>query len=231
MIIYSLITARSGSKGIKDKNIIDYNGYPMIYYSISLSKNCNQIHRTFVSTDSNYYADLSKKYGAEVPFIRPKELAQDLSTDYDVFKHFVDYLKNNNYTRPDLIIHLRPTYPNRDLELLNDCISTFIIHYKNYDSLRTVCKSNKLPQKMYHIKNDNLIPYFENYETINEPYNMPRQLFPDSYIHNGCIDIIKTNIIENKSMSGKNIYPFIMNENNDIDNYEDLEKSKNKLNI
>ena len=63
MIIYSLITARSGSKGIKDKNITDYNGYPMIYYSISLSKNCEQIHKTFVSTDSHYYADISKKYG------------------------------------------------------------------------------------------------------------------------------------------------------------------------
>jgi CMP-N,N'-diacetyllegionaminic acid synthase len=229
MIIYSLITARSGSKGIKDKNIIDYNGYPMIYYSISLSKNCEQIHKTFVSTDSHYYADLSKKYGAEVPFIRPKEIAQDLSTDYEVFKHFIYYLQENHYIMPDLIVHLRPTYPNRNLELLNDCISTFIIHHKNYDSLRTVCKIEKQPQKMYYIQNDKLIPYFNNYQTINEPYNMPRQLFPDSYIHNGCIDIIKTNVILQKSMSGQNIYPYIMEENNDIDSYEDLEKSiKNK---
>jgi len=230
MIIYSLITARSGSKGIKDKNITDYNGYPMIYYSISLSKNCEQIHKTFVSTDSHYYADLSKKYGAEVPFIRPKEIAQDLSTDYEVFEHFVDYLKENHYIMPDLLIHLRPTYPNRNLELLNDCISTFIIHYKNYDSLRTVCKIEKQPQKMYYIQNDKLIPYFNNYQTIYEPYNMPRQLFPDSYIHNGCIDIIKTNVIQQKSMSGQNIYPYIMDENNDIDSYEDLEKSKKSKN-
>ena len=83
---------------------------------------------------------------------------------------------------------------------------------------------------MYYIQNDKLIPYFNNYQTIYEPYNMPRQLFPDSYIHNGCIDIIKTNVIQQKSMSGQNIYPYIMDENNDIDSYEDLEKSKKSKN-
>ena len=230
MIIYSLITARAGSKGIKNKNIIDYNGNPMIYYSIQISKNCNQIHKTFVSTDSHEYAQICKNYGAEVPFIRPKELAQDLSTDFDVFNHFIEFLKENNYTLPDAIVHLRPTYPNRNLELLNDCISTFIINYKNYDSLRTVCKIEKQPQKMYFIQNNNLIPYFNVYNNINEPFNMPRQLFPNTYIHNGCIDIIKTNVINDlKSMSGNNIYPFIMNENNDIDSLDDLEKSKKNI--
>ena len=83
---------------------------------------------------------------------------------------------------------------------------------------------------MYFIQNNNLIPYFNVYTNINEPYNMPRQLFPTTYIHNGCIDIIKTNVISNlKSMSGNHIYPFIMNENNDIDSVDDLEKSKKNI--
>lgn len=228
MIIYSLITARSGSKGIKDKNIIDYNGYPLIYWSIKISKDCDYIQKTFVSTDSENYASISKKYGAEVPFLRPKEISDDLSTDYEVFEHFIQFLKENNYTMPDAILHLRPTYPNRDLHLLNECINTFIINYKNYDSLRTVCKFDKLPQKTYYIHNETLIPYYKEYNDIKEPYNMPRQLFPISYIHNGCIDIVKTyTLINLKSMSGNKIYPYIMNEIDDIDNLDDLKKSKN----
>ena len=227
MLIYSLVTARSGSKEITDKNIIDYNGFPLIYYSINVSLNCKSINRTFVSTDSEKYASISKKYGAEVPFIRPSNLAQDLSTDLEVFQHFIDFLKNNNEKLPDLIIHLRPTYPNRNVDSLNKCIHLITDNFDNYDSLRTVCSYNKLPQKMYYLENNKLIPFFKEYDGIKEPYNMPRQLFKTSYIHNGCIDIIKTSTItELNSLSGQNIYPFIMDDLDDIDNMEDLEKSK-----
>ena len=228
MLIYSLITARSGSKGIKDKNIIDYNGYPLIYHTIKISKDCDYINRTFVSTDSEKYASICKKFGAEVPFIRPKNLAEDLSTDYDVFEHFIQYLKDNNYLFPDIIVHLRPTYPNRSLDLMNNCIQTFVMNFKNYNSLRTVCKIDKLPQKMYYIHNETLIPYFKTFDGLVEPYNMPRQLFNTTYVHNGCIDIIKTSTLINyKSMTGNKIYPYIMNENNDIDSLDDLNKSIN----
>lgn len=232
MIIFSLITARSGSKGLKDKNILDYNGHPMIAHSIMISKKSQFINETFVSTDSQKYADISKNYGALVPFIRPSEYAQDLSTDFEVFKHFTDFLKENNYPQPDFIIHLRPTYPNRTLELINHCIQTFISHYHFYDSLRTVMPIDKNPQKMYKIIDNKLIPYFDHYNNIHEPYNMPRQLFETSYVHNGCIDIIKTSCITHlQSMSGNLIFPFIMHENNDIDSKDDLIKSMNTLNM
>ncbi len=231
MIIYSLITARSGSKGIKDKNIINYNGFPLIYHSIKISNDCSYINKTFVSTDSEQYSTICKNYGAEVPFIRPANLAQDLSTDYEVFDHFINYLKNNNEILPDIILHLRPTYPNRNLDFLNKCIETYIKNFNNYDCLRTVCKFDKNPQKMYYIENNNLIPYFKTYNNIKEPYNMPRQIFDQSYIHNGCIDLIKTNTLINlKSMTGNNIYPIIMNEIDDIDSLDDLKKSEKNLN-
>ena len=231
MIIYSLITARSGSKGIKDKNIINYNGFPLIYHSIKISNDCSYINKTFVSTDSEQYSIICKKYGAEVPFIRPANLAQDLSTDYEVFDHFINYLKNNNEILPDIIVHLRPTYPNRNLDFLNRCIETYIKNLNNYDCLRTVCKFDKNPQKMYYIENNKLIPYFKTYNNIKEPYNMPRQIFDQSYIHNGCIDLIKIDTLINlKSMTGNNIYPIIMNEIDDIDSLDDLKKSEKNLN-
>jgi CMP-N,N'-diacetyllegionaminic acid synthase len=227
MLIYSLITARSGSKGIKDKNIIDYNGFPLIYHSIKISQDSKFIKRTFVSTDSEKYASICKSYDAEVPFIRPSNIAQDLSTDLEVFEHFINYLKEHNEILPDIILHLRPTYPNRNLILLNNCIETFKNNIHNYDSFRTVCSFDKLPQKMYYIENNTLTPYYKEYNGMKEPYNMPRQLFETSYIHNGCIDLIKTETITNlHSMSGNKIFPFIMNDIDDIDNIEDLEKSK-----
>ena len=103
---------------------------------------------------------------------------------------------------------------------------------EEYDSLRTVVKMDKSPFKMYHIENDVLTPYFTEYNGIKEPYNNVRQLFPQNYLHNGCVDIIKTSVIVNgNSMSGTKIYPYIMDDNevNDIDTIEDFSNSLNAL--
>ena len=78
---------------------------------------------------------------------------------------------------------------------------------------------------MYYINNNTLTPYYKKYNNMKEPYNMPRQLFETSYIHNGCIDLIKTQTItELHSMSGNKIYPFIMNDIDDIDSIQNLKK-------
>ena len=105
MIIYSLITARLGSKGIKDKNIIDYNGYPLIYWSIKISKDCDYIKKLLLVLIQKIMLLFLKNMEPEVPFLRPKEISDDLSTDYEVFEHFIQFLKENNYTMPDAILH------------------------------------------------------------------------------------------------------------------------------
>ena len=100
----------------------------------------------------------------------------------------------------------------------------------NYDSLRTVILIKKTPYKMYYINDNNLIPYIKDDSRFKEPYNQARQNFPDTYLHNGCIDIIKTNIIlKDRLMSGEKILPYIMNDNeiNDIDDEKDFYKSEN----
>ena len=223
----AIIPARGGSKRIPRKNIKIFMGKPMIAWSIEAAIKSECFNRIIVSTDDAEIASAAKLYGAEVPFIRPSNIAQDLSTDLEVFEHFINYLKEHNEILPDIILHLRPTYPNRNLKLLNTCIETFKNNIHNYDSFRTVCAFDKLPQKMYYIENNTLTPYYKEYNGMKEPYNMPRQLFETSYIHNGCIDLIKTETITNlNSMSGNKIFPFIMNDIDDIDNIEDLEKSK-----
>ena len=89
--ILCIIPARSGSKGIKNKNIMDFNGKPLIAWSIEQAKKCNYDMKIIVSTDSQDYADIAIIYGAEVPFLRPKKISDDLSTDIEFIKYCVDW--------------------------------------------------------------------------------------------------------------------------------------------
>ena len=111
----AIIPARSGSKSIKDKNLALLGGYPLIAYSIALAKTTEGVDRVIVSTDSLEYAKIAEKYGAEVPFLRPKALSQDTSTDYDFMSHAVNWFDDNSKIVPDFWIHLRPTTPLRDV--------------------------------------------------------------------------------------------------------------------
>ena len=162
MKILCIIPARSGSRGIIDKNIILLNGKPLIVYSIEQALNSKyyKYMRIIVSTDSEKYALISKKYGAEVPFLRPKEISQDLSLDEEFINHTVDYLRSVENYYPDIILQLRPTYPTRKVEIIDKCIELFLEKRDEYDSLRTVIPYEKSPYKMYRIINENLVPLF-----------------------------------------------------------------------
>ena len=271
MKILALIPARGGSKGIKNKNIKLFKEKPLIYWSINIAKKCKYINRIICSTDSEVIASIAKQSGAEVPFLRPKEISDDLSTDLEFTEHCLNYLKEKENYKPDIIVHLRPTYPTRKLKILNETIDIFIKNINNYDSLRTVIKFEKSPFKMYTVNNNKLIPLFKsisintnntnntnnnnnntnnnkdnnnkdnnnNNKTDNkidniiyEPYNRCRQELPETYLHNGYIDIIKYNTITvKKSVTGDNIYPYLMdkNEYHDIDTTEDWIKAENTL--
>lgn len=228
MNILAIIPARSGSKGIKDKNIKNFKGHPMMAWSIKQAIQCKYINKVIVSTDSELYKKIALQYGAEVPFLRPKEISGDLSTDYECIKHCLDNL--DSY-KPDIIIQLRPTYPTRNLKILNKTIELFLENRINYDSLRTVIPFQKSPMKMYNIENNILNPLFPVYKNIIEPFNRCRQELPQCYLHNGYIDILNAHIINKyHSVTGPKIYPYIMDmdEINDIDSLEDLEKALNK---
>lgn len=231
MNILCIIPARSGSKGLKDKNILDLKGLPMMVWSIKQAQKSkfSKDMRIILSTDSEKYRQIGIKYGVEAPFLRPKEISGDLSTDYECISHCVNFLlKEENY-KSDIILQLRPTYPTRTIETLDNCISKFMEIRKEYDSLRTVIPFEKSPFKMYTIENNILKPLFKeiNYkqEILREPYNECRQKLPQTYLHNGCIDIFNTEILNKKTVTSNKIYPYLMEckEINDIDTIEDLE--------
>lgn len=225
MNILCIIPARSGSKGIPHKNIKNLCGKPLLSWSIEQAQKSKYKMRIIVSTDSEKYAEVAREYGAETPFLRPKDISQDLSTDYEFIIHALEELKKENYV-PDFIVQLRPTYPTRKVETLDKTIELFIENREKYDSLRTVIPFDKSPYKMYRIEDNELKPLFREVNGILEPYNQCRQNLPEAYLHNGYIDILNTNIVLNGRISGERIYPFLMckNEYHDIDYEEDFKE-------
>jgi len=121
MKIYVIIPARSGSKGVPNKNIRKINGKELIGYSIEFAKRL-QVDKIICSTDSAEYAEIAKKYGAEVPFLRSEYASSDTAKDEDVLKDVYDKFDEHNIEYPDLWVWLRPTFIFRDLDAVKECI-------------------------------------------------------------------------------------------------------------
>lgn len=134
--VVAIIPARGGSKGIPRKNIVDLCGKPLIAYTIEVALNTKLIDRVVVSTDDEEISEISRYYGAEVPFLRPKDLAGDNSSLNDVMAHTMNKLKSINY-RPQIAVHLFPTHLFRTPELMDFLIGKLL---GGYSAVRTVKK-------------------------------------------------------------------------------------------
>ncbi|MDD5948268.1 MAG: acylneuraminate cytidylyltransferase family protein, partial [Lachnospiraceae bacterium] len=188
MDILAVIPARSGSKSVPDKNIRDIGGKPMLAYSIEHAQKSHYINRVIVSTDSEKYAGIAKKYGAEVPFLRPAEYATDTALDYDVFRHALKWLREEEGYEPELVVQLRPTYPIRRIEDIDTMVERMLAE-PLADSIRTIAPAKEIPYKMWRKEESGrLMPLLTD---IPECYNMPRQQLPKVYYQNACIDIFR----------------------------------------
>jgi CMP-N,N'-diacetyllegionaminic acid synthase len=219
MKILALIPARSGSKSIIDKNILDFNGIPLIAHSINHAKESKYINRIIVSTDSHKYAEIVKKFDAEVPFLRPEEISGDKSLDIETFKHALKYLSEVEDYIPDIVVHLRPTHPIRNPQDIDKMID-LLINDSEADSIRSVIKSKETPFKMWFKENDVIKPIIES---KNELYNCPRQELKEAYYQNANIDVIKSDtILYKNSMTGDKILGYVTSEKYDIDYISDF---------
>lgn len=227
--VLCLIPARGGSKGIPRKNIRNLAGKPLIAYSIECAKQSQLIQRVIVSTDDEEIAKIAIRYGAEVPFMRPRELAQDLTPDSPVFQHVLSELKGKEEYEPDLVVNLRPTCPIRRVETIDAAIGELMRH-PEADSLRSVSRPLQTPYKMWRIQDSYLKPLM-TIKGMKEPYNMPRQILPEIFWQNGYIDVIRPPIIQKGMMSGRTILPFVIRDEEwvDIDYEEDLQKAEEIL--
>lgn len=231
--ILCVIPARSGSKGLPHKNIKPFCGKPLIAWNIEQALASKYPMRVIVSTDSEQYAAIAKAAGAEVPFLRPAAISQDMSTDHELFLHALAWLRDNEGYEPELVLQLRPTYPTRTVAQIDDCIDKFLAVKDHYDSLRTVIPTPKSPFKMYTMawREFGLVdlrPLVHSLPGLPEPHNSCRQSLPPTYMHNGNIDIIKPEVIWSGSMSGERILPVVYDagDNFDIDTEEDWNKAE-----
>lgn len=189
MNVTAIIPARSGSKGIPDKNIKLLSGIPLMAYSIKTAKESFNIDRVIVSTDSELYAQIARRYGAETPFLRPGSLAQDLSTDYGFIKHALDWFKQSEDFVPDYLVHLRPTTPLRKVEYVEEAISIFKDN-PMATSLRSIQKIDFNTYKACEIENGYLKTVYTHLSNMDGS-NLPRQMYPDTYWANGYVDVLR----------------------------------------
>ena len=218
--IISLIPARSGSVSIKDKNIKKLNGVPMLAWSIINSLKSPIISKTILSTDSTKYATIGKKYGADVPFLRPKNISGNLANDYEVINHFIKFFRNTEIDF-DYIVFLRPTTPLRNPKIITKAIKSFLD--SNCNALRSVHEMSETSYKTFTKSKKKLKPLFKTNKNIDF-FNKPRQFFKKTYCANGYIDIFKKKyIIKNKRLFGKNVLAFETENAIEIDLQSDLD--------
>ena len=147
MKILAYIPARSGSQGIKNKNMAILKKKPLIYYTLNIAKKITKDVYPFVSTDSKKIGMVAKKYGAQVPFLRPKVYAKDKSTDYEVFNHFIKWWDKKRKDKIKFIVQIRPTTPYRDPS--GESTRDAIMKRRNIEQNKSKLKSTSLWKKQW----------------------------------------------------------------------------------
>ena len=218
----AIIPARGGSKGVPGKNIRPLCGHPIIAYSIIAALSCNEIERVIVSTDSKEIAKIAKLYGAEGPFLRPRELSGDMSTALDYVFHAFKEMGERDKYKPDFMVMLLPTTPLRETNLIDQAI-TLLKETPNATGLRSVHELTEPPQKMMALEEGYLTGFFPD-DPRPEYFNLPRQLFPKAYHPNGYVEIVRRNTVLNDgTLYGSRILGAVTPFSVEIDVPEDLD--------
>ncbi len=222
--VLAIIPARGGSKGIPRKNIRLFAGYPLLAYSIAAGLQAETVTRTIVSTDDGEIAGVARDFEAQVPFMRPPELAQDDTTDLPVFQQALTWLREHEGYVPDVVVQLRPTSPIRPRGLVDEAVRALAEH-ADADSVRGVVPAGQNPHKMWRLAGESgpMTPLL-TVDGLAEPYNAPRQSLPQVYWQTGHVDAIRVGtIVSGGSMTGRTIYPLMIDPRYavDIDNPAD----------
>jgi CMP-N-acetylneuraminic acid synthetase len=232
MHVLALIPGRGGSKGVPGKNIKDMCGKPLIAWTIEEAKKTKHITRVVVTTDDDAIAEAGRTWGAEVPFMRPKELAADDTPDLPVFVHALTWLKEHEGYEPDVVVHLRINSPLRTASDIDRGIELMMEHM-DADAVRAVTKAPLHPLKAYRLDQNVLSPFVpESVYGIHEPYNMPWQALPNAYTTGGYLTVLKPSTILHKhSMSGEHFLGFEVDSKNvvDIDTPEQFEFARMRM--
>jgi CMP-N,N'-diacetyllegionaminic acid synthase len=211
--VIAIIPARGGSKRLPCKNILNLDGKPLIAWTIEAALGCSFIDEVVVTTDDYEIAHISKKCGADVPFFRPADLANDTASTFDVIKHTIDFYHFELGKDFDFVILLQPTSPLRTKKNISEAINLCI--QKRASAIISVCEVDHSPLWMNVLPSDHSMENFIREDVKNKR----SQEFPQNYRLNGAIYICKvTNLLEEKSLFiSKNIFAYIMDKESSVD--------------
>ena len=206
----AVILARSGSKGLKDKNIKELAGKPLLAYTVEAAIESGKYDMVHVSTDSELYADIAKKYGADVPFLRDEELAGDKSSSWDALRFVVtEYEKLGKSF--DTVTLLQPTSPLRDAKDIQNAFD--IYESKNATAVVSVCEVDHSPLVCNTLPEDGSLYGFIDLNKVGR-----RQDMKSYYRINGAIYIQKTNLLmDNTSIYSEGSYAYVMDKRHSVD--------------
>ncbi|NUM25118.1 MAG: acylneuraminate cytidylyltransferase family protein [Candidatus Buchananbacteria bacterium] len=216
--ILAVIIARGGSKSIPGKNLLDFKGKPLVAWPIELAKSVSQIDRVIISTDSADIAETAKKYGAEVPFMRPAELATDDAPTLPVLQHAVKFLEENQNFKADIILLFYPTSPMLSRSRVEEAL--LMLESSDCNSVVSVVEDHG----RFWEKTEGAFKVFYPKDRLN------RQYFQPLYRENGAIYFSRYVVLmnQNKIIDESAVKLLVMapDESVDIDNWADLAKAK-----
>ena len=209
--IIAIIPARSGSKGLRDKNIRILNGKPLIAYSIGAAQEAGIFDEIFLSTDSQEYADIAVKYGANVPFLRSDKLATDTASTWDCVKEALDHY----YTmgkKFDIFVLLQPTSPLRIAQDIVAAVETMMLN--NADAVVSVSEADHSPLWYNTLPENKSLNGFLRPEILTKT----RQELPTYYRINGAVYVVRTeHILRSQNIYDCNSFAYIMPRENSVD--------------
>lgn len=224
--VLGIVGIRSGSKGVPNKNIRNLCGKPLVGWVLHTAQRSRSINRLVVSTDSEKYAEIAKECGAEVPYLRPPELAQDKSSEIDYVRHMLDWLYTNERYRPDIVVRMMATVPLQKPEDI-DAVVKILKADSTADSAVVIAEARQHPLKALKLMDDGtggskLVTYFS--DSGREVTPIARQSYEPAYFRANVIACRTQIIYDTHSLTGDTVrYHIIPQERSvDIDNVVDF---------
>lgn len=228
----ALVPGRSGSERVPGKNVRPLAGHPLIAYSIAAARECELFDAVVVSTDSEEIAEVARRYGAEVPGLRPVELAGSSSPDLDWVLHTIDVLERDGRSF-ELFSILRPTSPFRTAATIRRAWDRLLALGDRVDSIRAVEPVRQHPGKMWTLDGDVMTPLLPQDDRAVPTYSSQTKTLPSVYVQNSSLEIAWLRVLqgERPEIAGPRIAPFVTEgtEGFSIDYPEDVERAETLL--
>jgi N-acylneuraminate cytidylyltransferase len=205
------VPARAGSERVPGKNVRELGGHPLIAYSIAAARESGLFDAIVVSTDSEEIAEIARRYGAEVPVLRPAEIATATSPDIEWVRHMLDTLGQEGRTF-EIFSLLRPTSPFRGADTIRRAWEQFVSVDPPADSIRAVELCRQHPGKMWVIEGELMRPLLDQKQGEVPTHSRQYKPLPEVYVQNSSLELAWTRITADNEIAGERVIPFLTDE-------------------